>query len=41
MNAVVMITPDPKYFVAKKTQFGTSLWRLRFAKTGNTAPVRC
>lgn len=38
INAVAMMTPDPKYFAMKKTQFGTSLCLLRFAITGKTAP---
>ena len=38
MNAVAMMTPDPKYFAMKKAHSGTwtPLWRP--AKTGKTAP---
>jgi hypothetical protein len=41
MNAVAMMTPDPKYFAMKKTHCGTFIAWLRCANTGNTAPGPC
>ena len=39
MNAVAMMTPDPKYFAMKKAQSGTPVPGWRAAKTGKHAPV--
>ena len=39
MNAVAMITPDPKYFVMKKAKGGTCILLVRAAAMGRRAPV--
>lgn len=39
MNAVAMITPDPKYFAMKKAQSETLRVGWRRAMTGNNAPA--
>ena len=39
MNAVAMMTPEPKYFAMKNAHSGIPTPRWRDAKTGNAAPV--
>jgi len=39
MNAVAIMTPEPKYFAMKKAHSGTPTPRCRPAYTGNAAPV--
>ena len=39
MNAVAMITPDPKYLATKNAHSGTPTLLCLYAKTGNTAPI--
>lgn len=41
MNAVAMMTPDPKYLATKKVHAGTSLVLARLAKVGKMAPSEC
>lgn len=38
INAVAMITPEPKYFVIKKARGGTRMRFVRAAIMGNRAP---
>lgn len=39
MNAVAIITPDPKYFVMKKASGGTRILFVRAAAIGSRTPV--
>jgi len=39
MNAVAIITPDPKYFVMKKAKGGTRMRFVRAAAIGSKAPI--
>ncbi len=39
MNAVAIMTPEPKYFAMKKAHSGTPTPRCRPTYTGNAAPV--
>lgn len=39
MNAVAMMTPEPKYLVMKKAKGGTLILFVRAAAMGNRAPA--
>ena len=39
MNAVAIMTPEPKYFATKNAQSGRPTPRCRLAYTGNAAPA--